>query len=247
MKAKYPTVVWDGVRTAIAAHATGGAVKLLVLHADGRLETYMAKESDWTPLPEYPVRFAIELYKTRSCAIVQAREAESQLKKLDADRSLVMNLTNFNRLERTMANEKPAKTPADKAAAKPAATKAAKPAAAEKPAKAAAKPAAAAPAKKAAAKPAPAKAPAKQAAKAAPAEGRKGRPSSLDPDAKIKKGENKVSDFVRAGSVREALMNAIIESKTVGEALGKKATKEGHVVKSVDIHFAIQEGYITVG
>lgn len=249
---KLPAVVSDGHQTAIAvSRPAAGHWKLLRHVGGGKLALEIQNDAGWAPVEGYPVGLKIALYKDMYGAIMQAREVESLLAKLAGDRSLAYDLTKFNtnRLERTMSDTKTAaaKPAANKAAATKAPTKAP---AKKEDVKAAsrtsatkdAKPAAAAGAKKAStAKPA-AAAPAKPAA-AAPAEGRKGRPSSLDASAKILKGEHKVKDFVREGSVREALMNAIVESKTVGEALGK-TLKSGHTVKSVDVHFAIEQGYI---
>lgn len=224
---KLPCVVFDGAQTALALSRSPKGLRVLVLQ-DGRLHTADVPEGKWAVVPEYPTGLKIALYIDMQGAIMQAREVESLLAKLAKDRSLAFTLTKFDtrELERTMTE----KATAAKAAKE---TKAVKGQAAA-PAKAAGKPAtkAAAPAKaKAADKPA--------------GEARKGRPTSLDVNAKITKGEHKVSDFVREGSVREALMNAIVGSKTVGEALGK-TLPSGHTVKSVDVNFAIEQGYIAL-
>jgi hypothetical protein len=48
--------------------------------------------------------------------------------------------------------------------------------------------------------------------------------------------------------VREALMKKIIEfvGKPVGDVLGQEATSAGHVVKAVDVNFAVEAGYVAL-
>lgn len=134
---------------------------------------------------------------------------------------------------------------AGEAAAKKTSAKAANAAKApaDKPAKGKAAAADKAPAK-------PAAAPAKQAAKPAKAEateGRRGRPSGLDEAAKIKKGSVDFKEHVRAETVRFALMKAIVDGvgKTIGDVLGQKIDDD-HVIKSVDVRFAIENQYIAI-
>lgn len=246
-----PCVLWDGHRTAIALRVQGAQTVVLTL-AEGLQTLRLGVE--WHPLPQYPVRVAAMLYNANICGSIRSRKVESELRRLLTDEKYAYNLEH---MMSTPTEEKKAKPAAKTAAEKPAAKKTtAKPAAAEKPA---AKTAAAkAPAKAAVEKPkapakeakpaAPAKTPAKAAA-AAPAEGgRKGRPPSFDTSAKLKKGATKLEGTVREGTVREALMKAIIAGvgKPVGDVLGVQATDAGHVVKAVDINFAVEAGYVAL-
>lgn len=247
-----PCVLWDGHRTAIALRVQGAQTVVLTL-AEGLQTLRLGPE--WSVLPQYPVRVAAVLYKHAMCANIRSRVTEKSLQAILSDEKFAYNLEH---MMSTPTEEKKAKPAAKTAAEKPAAKKttAAKTAAAEKPA---AKTAAAkTPAKAAVEKPkapakeakaaAPAKTPAKAAA-AAPAEGgRKGRPPSFDTSAKLKKGATKLEGTVREGTVREALMKAIIAGvgKPVGDVLGVQATDAGHVVKAVDINFAVEAGYVAL-
>lgn len=242
-----PCVLWDGHRTAIALRVQGAQTVVLTL-AEG-LQT-LRLGTEWRPLPQYPVRVAAIIYNANICGSIRSRKVESELRRLLTDEKYAYNLEH---MMSTPTEEKKAK-PVAKADKNP--KPAAKPAA-EKPAvKTSAKQAAAAkaavekpkaPAKEAKAA-APAKTPAKAAA-AAPAEGgRKGRPPSFDTSAKLKKGATKLEGTVREGTVREALMKAIIAGvgKPVGDVLGVQATDAGHVVKAVDINFAVEAGYVAL-
>lgn len=238
-----PCVLWDGHRTAIALRVQGAQTVVLTL-AEG-LQT-LRLGAEWRPLPQYPVRVAAVLYNANICGSMRSRIVESELRRLLTDEKYAYNLEH---MMSTPKEEKKAKPAAKTAAAeKPAAKKttAAKTAAAKAPAKAAVENPKA-PAKEAKAA-APAKTPAKAAA-AAPAEGgRKGRPPSFDTSAKLKKGATKLEGTVREGTVREALMKAIIAGvgKPVGDVLGVQATDAGHVVKAVDINFAVEAGYVAL-
>lgn len=221
---------------------------------------------EWCHLTQYPVRVAALLYKYAMCANMRSRTVEKSLQAILSDEKFAYNLEH---MMSTPTEEKKAKPAAKTAAAeKPAAKKttAAKPAAEKPAAKPAAKTAAEKPAAKEAKAPAKAavekpKAPAKEAKAAAPAKtpakaaaaaptegGRKGRPPSFDTSAKLKKGATKLEGTVREGTVREALMKAIIAGigKPVGDVLGVQATDAGHVVKAVDINFAVEAGYVAL-
>ena len=239
---KPPYVAFDGVQTALVP-SNEGFITLAKGWHDGK------PGREWEVLEWCPVLVVAGLYNANICGSIRSTQVEKSLKTLlrDAPKS-GHNLT----LEHTMATKKDAAPAADlkgqdKAKA-PAKTKeAAAPAAKKTPAatKAVAEKAAAKEATKATA---PAKTPAKVAKAADAGEGRKGRPSSLDVAAKLKKGATKLEGTVREGTVREALMKVIIGGvgKPLSEVLGVDATGNGHTVKSVDVHFAIEAGYVTL-
>jgi hypothetical protein len=83
----------------------------------------------------------------------------------------------------------------------------------------------------------------------AEAEGRRGRPrgGSLELSSIIRPGEHDYTEYVREGTVRYRLMEAIVKAKgqRVENVLGKKVDAD-HEVGTVDIHFAVSEGYIVL-
>ncbi|MBU6232139.1 hypothetical protein KGP36_05850 [Patescibacteria group bacterium] len=227
-----PCVLWDGRRTAIALRVQGAQMVVLTL-SEGLQALRLGPQ--WRPLPQYPVRVAALLYNSAMCGSIRTRAVEKSLQAILSDPKLAYNLEH---MMSTPTEEKKAKPAAKKTTAtKTAPAKKAK-AAVEKPK---------APAKEAKAA-APAKTPAKAAAAAPTEGGRKGRPPSFDTTAKLKKGATKLEGTVREGTVREALMKAIIAGigKPVGDVLGVQATDAGHVVKAVDINFAVEAGYVAL-
>lgn len=221
--------MFDGIRTCLALRP-GVYMTLLGGLQRGKLG------AEWAPLPNYPVKLVALLYNKVFCGSMRSSAVEKELRSL-------LGKDSYDITEHIMATEK--KEAEVKAKAVKGQAPAAKKAAA--PAKASAKaPAAAKEAKPAAA---PAKTPAKAAKNAdAAATARKGRPGSLDPDAKLKKGATKLEGTVREGTVREALMKKIISGVggPLSAVLGTDATGEGHTVKAVDVHFAINAGYVSL-
>lgn len=243
---KPPYVVWNGLCTAIVL-AGGGYLTL----QDGLLAGKPGPE--WEVLPWAPVSITAGVYNGVICGKLRTQLVEKSLRTLLGDPAKTgTNITRSTIMARA------AKAPADAVemkgqdAAAPATEKVAKAAKAQKAAAPAAKKtpaatkAAAAAAEKAATKPA--KQPAKTAKNEDAGEGRKGRPSSLDVSAKLKKGTTKLDGTVREGTVREALMKTIIGGigSPLEGVLGQDATGQGHIVKSVDVHFAINAGYVTL-
>ncbi len=240
---KPPYVVFDGVQTALVPSNAG-----FITLAGGWHSGKPGRE--WQVLEWYPVSIAATLYNGAMCGSIRTQQVEKELRHLLRDvpkgcLNLMEHITMATKKEAAPAADLKGQDKAKEAAKAPAKAKEA-PAAKKTPAatKAVAEKAAAAKTK---AEAAPAKTPAK-AAKAADATARKGRPSGLDVTAKLKKGATKLEGTVREGTVREALMKVIIGGvgKPLSEVLGVDATGNGHTVKSVDVHFAIEAGYVTL-
>lgn len=250
---KYPHIGFDGRQTALVL----GPKEYIVAGPEypAALALTKAASAAFKPLSDYPVLRWIELYTAENLGIMAPQSVKKVLAALAADPQYQYTLANFTK-ENIMATAKKTAAATEGAATDAKAKNAAKAPAAEKAAPAAKKaakpaadkaPAAAKKGAKATEAAAPAKQPAKGAKAPADATARKGRPSGLDEGAKIKKGANDFKEHVRAETVRYALMDAIVGGvgKTIGDVLGT-VIDDTHAVKSVDVRFALDEGYIAV-